>query len=112
MIQIMLNNLRVKKEFLDVFYCNINSIIKNKTSKIINKELHETLGTLRDNFKNINDIQSKRTYYILSKEYERYQCRIEIQNLPDTFFKLTKYILLTFYKVFTGYDNHLLICLV
>jgi Uncharacterized low-complexity proteins len=107
MTKIMLNNLRVKKEFFDVFYNNILKTMKCRTPKTISKELTEILATIKDNFNTINDSQSKRIYYVLIKEYERFEYKIEMksQKFLYRFYKFIKYLLLTFYKIFTGYGQ-------
>lgn len=98
--KVMINNLRVKKEFFQVFYDSIEALITGKSNIPLNNNLYETILTLKDNFKTINDNQSKITYYKLSKEYERYANKIE-----PGFKTLIKYLLLTFTKVFSGYGQ-------
>lgn len=98
--KIILNNLRVKKEFFQIYHKSIEELMAGKSNIPSNNNLHETILTLKDNFKATNDNQSKITYYILSKEYERYVNKIE-----PGFKTLIKYLSLTFYKVFTGYGQ-------
>lgn len=106
MTKIMLNNLRVKKEFFDVFYNDILKKLKSRTTTL-NKEIPEILATIKDNFDTINDSQSKGIFYVLSKEYERIEYKIEMQSqkLLYRLYKFIKYLLLTFYKIFTGYGQ-------